>query len=229
MKNKRYICVFDFETDGTDPEICSPVQVAAEILDPKSLKSLAQFESPMKPDNIEDENYVQDHLSTIEWHAKLNGMTVEEIVESWTMAPNTKQVWSDFYDFISAYHMKQRYISSFTAPIPAGYNIVNFDIPIANRLAYQYGFVDNKGQSKIFSRVNKFDVYDMVFTWFENLDEPDKLNMDSMRDFLGMSSENAHDAMQDVKDTSAILRRFLTFQRSLGSVEKFKGAFNGRK
>ena len=34
MPNLQKICVFDLETDGSDPEICSPVQIAAIIVDP---------------------------------------------------------------------------------------------------------------------------------------------------------------------------------------------------
>ena len=32
LKNK--ICVFDLETDGANPNECSPVQIAAVIVDP---------------------------------------------------------------------------------------------------------------------------------------------------------------------------------------------------
>ena len=225
MKNKRYICVFDFETDGKFPETANPVQVAAIILNPRSLEIIAEFESKMRPKDVTGTTYFEDHKDTIEWHAKLHKTTAEKIFEAWKKYPDSKIVWTRFFEFISKYHTRQNNPGSFTAPIPAGYNIVNFDLPIALRLCKQYGFVDTNGNSKMFSKVNKFDVYDIVFSWFENLNEPEKLSMDYIRPFLGMSTDGAHDALQDVKDTTAILVRFLNFQRRLGSVEKFKDCF----
>ena len=38
MINYNKICVFDFETDGSDPKVCSPVQIAAVIIDPIKLE-----------------------------------------------------------------------------------------------------------------------------------------------------------------------------------------------
>jgi DNA polymerase III epsilon subunit-like protein len=217
--------VFDFETDGKFAETANPVQLAAVILHPGSLETIAEFESKMRPKGVTGKTYFEDHKETIEWHAKLHKTTAEKILAAWKKHPDSQVVWTSFFEFISKYHMRQGNIGSFTAPIPGGYNIVNFDLPIAQRLCEQYGFVDTKGNSKIFSKVNKFDVYDIVFSWFENLNEPEKLSMDYMRPFLGMSTDGAHDALQDVKDTTAILVRFLNFQRRLGSVEKFKDCF----
>jgi hypothetical protein len=37
MPNNQKICVFDLETDGKDPLVCSPVQIAAIIVDPIKL------------------------------------------------------------------------------------------------------------------------------------------------------------------------------------------------
>jgi hypothetical protein len=49
--------------------------------------------------------------------------------------------------------------------------------------------------------------------------------MDYLRDYLGMSSEKSHDALQDVKDTANILIRFLVMQRNLSKKIKFEKAF----
>ena len=66
-----------------------------------------------------------------------------------------------------------------------------------------------------------------IYCWFENHAEVNKYNMDYLRDYFGMPSENSHDALQDVKDTANILIRFLKLQRSMIENNKiqFKNAF----
>ncbi len=52
--------------------------------------------------------------------------------------------------------------------------------------------------------------------------------MDYMRDYFGMSQaskDNAHDALQDVKDTANIMIKFMKFQRTLVEKTKFEKAF----
>ena len=49
--------------------------------------------------------------------------------------------------------------------------------------------------------------------------------MDYLRDYFGMETDNAHDALQDVKDTANILIKFLKLQRSLLKKVKFEKTF----
>lgn len=44
MANFQKICVFDLETDGTNPDVCSPVQIAAVIVDPSKLEIVKDSE-----------------------------------------------------------------------------------------------------------------------------------------------------------------------------------------
>ncbi len=44
MKQYNKICVFDFETDGANPNVCSPVQIAALIIDPIKLEVVPNSE-----------------------------------------------------------------------------------------------------------------------------------------------------------------------------------------
>jgi hypothetical protein len=46
MANLQKICVFDFETDGADPDKCSPVQLAALMIDPIKLEIIEDPNSP---------------------------------------------------------------------------------------------------------------------------------------------------------------------------------------
>jgi exonuclease I len=59
--NKNKICVFDFETDGSNPLVCSPVQIAAIMIDPIKLEIISgsEFNANFKPEVLEnDKDYV---------------------------------------------------------------------------------------------------------------------------------------------------------------------------
>jgi hypothetical protein len=55
MANSQKICVFDLETDGANPDICSPVQIAAIIVDPIRLEIIpdSEFNISLKPEAME--------------------------------------------------------------------------------------------------------------------------------------------------------------------------------
>ena len=70
------------------------------------------------------------------------------------------------------------------------------------------------------------DLMQHIYCWFENnADVGNSYSMDFMRDYFGMSKDNAHDALQDVKDTANILIKFLKMQRNLSKKIKFEKAF----
>ena len=52
--NKNKICVFDFETDGANPNECSPVQLAAVMVDPYRLEIIkdSEFNINLKPTKL---------------------------------------------------------------------------------------------------------------------------------------------------------------------------------
>jgi DNA polymerase III epsilon subunit-like protein len=146
--NIKKICVFDFETDGQNPEECNPVQLAAVIVCPRKLKVIddATFESGIKPPNIDDEDYFENHKSTIEWHARISKCSTDDILQRWHNNPAEKDVWPTFLDWLSKYHTKQTRQTIFTAPIACGYNINDFDLPIIKRLATKYGDIQKDGK-----------------------------------------------------------------------------------
>ena len=51
--NRRWIIVFDWETDGKDPYSCNPVELAAVPVDPRTLdiKEDRAFKAVIKPDD----------------------------------------------------------------------------------------------------------------------------------------------------------------------------------
>jgi hypothetical protein len=49
--------------------------------------------------------------------------------------------------------------------------------------------------------------------------------LDTVREYLGISKDGAHDALKDVKDCAMILTRFMRLHRKLCPKISFKGSF----
>ena len=224
MINNRWIIVFDLETDGTDPYSCNAVELAAVPVDPRTLeiKESQAFRVTIKPDGIDDEEYfTKARQDTIAWYAKTRGVEPEDIIKEWKSGQTEKVAWKNFMSYCSKYEVDKRPGQWYTEPIPAGYNIIGFDMPILKRLSEKY-------KTKMpLSTVTKIDMMDILFTWFENLDEPNGMKLDTFRDFFGLkASAQAHEALSDTIDEAKLMVKFLKFHRKQASVSKFKGAFS---
>lgn len=208
--------VFDFETNSTDEQTCNPVQLAAIVIDPRNLEIIPNSEINlfMRPD------FKTNDSETVKWHGKRLNKTPEEILEMWAGYPDPAVVWPEFLKYTRKYHIRQSRQSMHSAPIPAGSNIRRFDIPILDRYHSIYG--DGKD---IFAPRDKIDLLDSFFMWFENSNDLENYKMDTVRDYLGIPKDNAHDALQDVKDSAAIIIRFMKLHRATAEKVKFKGAF----
>ena len=202
MINNRWIIVFDLETDGTDPYSCNAVELAAVPVDPRTLeiKESQAFRVTIKPDGIDDEEYfTKARQDTIAWHAKTRGVEPEDIIKDWKSGQTEKVAWKNFMSYCSKYEVDKRPGQWYTEPIPAGYNIIGFDMPILKRLSEKY-------KTKMpLSTVTKIDMMDILFTWFENLDEPNGMKLDTFRDFFGLkASAQAHEALSDTIDEAKL-------------------------
>ena len=226
MINLKKICVFDFETDSPDPLTCQPVELAAIMIDPRKLSFIegSEFSSMMRPVDIGDEDYYEVHKDTIDWHARTLSKEPMEVLESWKEAPLQKNVWGDFKRYLNMYHITDKRKSIFTAPLAAGANILNFDLPIIQRLSEKYKDVGKRGETKLFYGRDRIDTLLISFLMWENREEPTSYSMDATREFLGMSSEGAHTAIQDVKDTGQLLIRFMRLIRRQTGHVNFKDA-----
>jgi DNA polymerase III epsilon subunit-like protein len=172
---------------------------------------------------IDDEKAIKAGVGPLEEKAlEITRKTREELAK----APLPKTVWKKFAKFCDRYNFKK---TSYYAPIAAGYNINGYDMPIVERMCQQYGPIDEKkGCQKIFNPIFTIDVMQHIYCWFENNQDVKGYSMDYMRDYFGMSEnskENAHDALQDVKDTANLMIKFLKLQRSLLKKVKFEKAF----
>jgi DNA polymerase III epsilon subunit-like protein len=218
MANRDYI-IFDFETGSRNPHKTQPTQIAAIALDGRDLSVKGTFNSEIKP-LLNDEEAIAAGLDPIEDGAlKVTGKTREKLEE----APALKSVWSKFTKFVDQYNWKGE---PFFNPIPVGYNIIGFDLIIVNRLCQEFGPWDKtKDQPKLFSKVYKVDLMDNVFMWTEADPSVKSISMDSLREKMGLSLENAHDALQDVKDTANIFIKLLKTHRAVYQNIEFDKAF----
>jgi len=225
--NKNKICVFDMETDGSDPKICSPVQLAAVMVDPVNLEIIedSEFNIKLKPETLEQDESYQYTTDILDFHAKVKGCSKDDILRDWKTYQSQQHGWDMFVNYLDKYHTRSTKKSQFSAPIAAGYNIYRFDLVIVNRLSNKYNNTNKEGQTDLFYPRDVVDMMNLVFYWFENSNDLKSYTLDNLRDYLGISKDGAHDAMKDVYDTANILIRFLRLHRNLSQKIKFKSAF----
>ena len=218
MSYRDYI-VFDFETGSRNPRKTQPTQLAALALDGRNFKLKGSFNSEIRQ-VLDDEKAIEMGFDPLEDEAlKITGKTREALAK----APMPKTVWKKFCNFVDQYNWKS---TQFFAPIPAGFNIIGFDMIIVDRLCKAYGPYDkDRGQQKLFNKIYKVDMMDNMFMWTEGDPSIKSISMDSLRDRMGLSKENAHDALQDVKDTANIMIKFMKTHRAVYRNLKIDKAF----
>ena len=218
MSYRDYI-VFDFETGSRNPRKTQPTQLAALALDGRNFKLKGSFNSEIRP-VLDDEKAIEMGFDPLDDEAlRITGKTREALAK----APMTKTVWKKFCNFVDQYNWKN---TQFFAPIPAGFNIIGFDMIIVDRLCKAYGPYDkDRGQQKLFNKIYKVDMMDNMFMWTEGDPTVKSISMDSLRDRMGLSKENAHDALQDVKDTANIMIKFMKTHRAVYRNLKIDKAF----
>lgn len=200
------LCVFDFETSSRDKSTTQILQIGAVILNRNNLKIMDEFKLLVKPDDftiIEEEALAVNRLSIAE---------LEKAID-------TSTAWKQFTTWVNKYNKSKHAFNAFDAPIPCGYNINGFDLPIVARYCEKYGPYDIKRKSqKLFHPIHKIDIMDHMFFWMENNADLNKLDLVSLMEYMGFDKEKvagAHDALVDVKNTTEILVKLLTMQRYL--------------
>lgn len=215
----RDIIVFDFETGGRNPLRCQPTQIAAIALDGRNFKLKGEFNSEMRP-ILDDKKAAEAGVDPVEDEAlRITNKTRAGLAK----APLPKGVWKKFVNFVNKYNWKG---TPYFAPIPAGFNIIGYDMKIVDRLCKAYGpWDDKRACQKLFHQIYKIDVMDDVWLWTEGDPDVKSISMDSLRERMGLSSENAHDALQDVKDTANIFIKLQKSRRAVYRNMKFEKAF----
>lgn len=226
MNKKTYIC-FDFETDSVDPYTCNPLQLGAIAIDSDKLEIIpnSTFSSWMRPDDFNRTTYYDKNKSTLDWHCEKQNLTKDNLLSKIENSPPEKTVWEQFIQYLKQYHDRQNNQNFFSSPIPAGFNIIAFDIPIIERLCTKYKNVQKDGGQAIFYKRDIKDLLHIASLWLSPLNELKSLSMDSIRDYLGITKIGGHDAKKDVEDTAKILIRFLNLHKNYAHRFNFKNSF----
>ncbi len=209
------ICFYDLETGGNDPFTCEPIELFAVVVDSQNFaeKENGRFGPVIiKPTDM---NKVQDAALAV------NKITREQLAEG----KDQETVFREFCAFCRMFQAKD---SKWDACYSGGYNIKGFDNIIVNLLCKKYGYVDGDGSAKLFHPSHTFDLMDYSRIYFENTkDGPAGYSLSALLDFMGLSTDKAHTAEQDVLNTLAVLKRMVMFHRKVSerNIEKFRGAF----
>jgi DNA polymerase III epsilon subunit-like protein len=216
--NRNTFIIYDYETGSRNPNKTQPIQLAAIAMDPRTLTFIpgSEFNSMIQP-IWDKEEQAKLELDDIEDGAlEVNKKTREELKS----APQAKVVWNNFITYVKNFNSSGK---DWDSPILVGYNNINFDTIINTRMAKLYGNYDQeKNRCNLFHPIHEIDVQRLLFGWFESDYSLSKYNLDAVRDFFGISKENAHDALQDVLDTGNIFARFLNLQRKMAKNVKWK-------
>jgi DNA polymerase III epsilon subunit-like protein len=197
--NKNILIVIDMETSSLDVATLQPLQIAAVVVDPRSLELGDTFSSLMKP---LDFNNLDPQAMAV------NKIKIEDLEK----APDQKVIWQRFAYFVKQYN---RGHGPHGAPIACGKNIRLFDLPICNRLCRTYENVDKEGVPNLFHRRTILDLEDILWWWFESSEDLPNYAMDTCREFFGLSTVGAHDALTDARQTAEMLVKFLKLHRHL--------------
>jgi DNA polymerase III epsilon subunit-like protein len=219
--NKSKFCCFDFEAGSLNSNFAEPCELAAVIIEPRNLEIVDSFHSFMKPEQWESPYVTND---TMEFHAKNDGLTVTQVIEKWKTYPLQKEVWGKFTEFLRRHNERPNKPSPWSAPVPVGQNILNYDIPIVNRLCKLYGNVDKDGEPNIFNKRYVLDLRHILLMYFENSTELDSFSFDCLREYFGIEKTGAHTALVDTKQTANLFIRFLKLTRWTSEKTKFRGA-----
>ena len=211
------IFVYDLETQSRWANTAEPVEMAGIIVNPDTLLEVedGQFGPVLiKPPqwlNTPDEDQA----------LQVNNLTREQINDEGI----SQEEW--FHQLIDFLRKFQKGNGHWDALVSAGFNIVNYDNIIMNRLALKYGHVDKNGLPMIFHPQHTFDAIDLLRPWFFSNNEIDGYSLKAVSAYLGLENKESHTAMGDIRCTYKIIQRFLNFNKSLAPkyLKQFKGCF----
>lgn len=208
--NKNYICVFDTETGGKFPHKSQVLSLSCLMIDPKRLQIIkgSEFTSYIKPvlDPAECEKLGLEPIQ--EEALKVNNIKLDEIKD----APAMEEVWKRFCNHLSNYTTGT---GDWGKPIPCGYNITSFDLPIINRLCKQYGnWNKDREVGNVFHPRDILDLMNIIWLNHEDDGSTFSISLDNTRKFFNLTSEGAHTSDADCLHTAAILIKWLNWYRS---------------
>ncbi len=202
--NRLNYLSFDFETGGLKPGFNEAISIGAKVYGP-NFEPLGgesgEFYSLMKP----------LHFDRLEPGA----MAVNQIkVSELEVAPDQGATWKAFIKWASQWNVSGK--GTFGGhPHAVGKNIKGFDLLFVDELNKLHA---PKGiEQVIFSKKRMFELEDEMFRWHGFSDELENYKLDDYRVYLGMTSDGAHNAMVDARQTGDIMMRFLKFYKAMAT------------
>ena len=183
MTNKRYFFVVDFETGGLDPQKHDPVQIAVQVLDPKTLKPVSSFVSYMKasPERVSPEALA------------IHGISLDTLAE----APEPEVVFEAMVEFLRPY--QQGLFVAHNAKFD-----YDFMVAWAAKCAFE-GFRLNQ----VFD-YRLICTAQLAFEkWVLHDQTMQRVKLEDITKALKITHAKAHDALSDVEATGEVLRRAL--------------------
>ena len=249
--NYQDIIFFDFETTSINPHRAQPTQLAAVAIHGRKLEIQENvFNSYIQPIWDEEECARLDLDVVTDEVLEKTHIDKEELKK----APAIRSVWQQFQQYVNRYNPKKtkwgapiragmnidRYDNIIIDRICGGHfrsaknqldkmatgGIIPLEGGVKLPEPYGFGPWDNERQeTTLFYPRDSVDLLRVLWMWTENLMEVKSLSMDAMREWLGLSTDRAHDAKQDVIDGATILIKFLKLHRHFAPKVKFKGSF----
>ena len=205
----RDLIVYDFETTNKNPHKCQATQLAGLAIDPRTFRLKGTFNSEIWAEMDDDKAIALGFDPTAE-EALMKTRKTREMISA---APPLRGVWDKWCNFVNKHNWKG---TSYFAPIRCGYNILQFDDIILNKMAKVLGPWDKDyHRNTLFNTAFKFDLMDNMWAWTEGDPSVKSISMDNLRIRMNLKSTMAHDALQDVKDTANIMIKMMKTHRAV--------------
>lgn len=151
--NRNDIVFFDFETTGLNPYTCQPIEFACVCIDGRRLEIREEsiFSSLIQP-IFDEEKCAALNLSPMSLDVeKKTGISIDML----RSAPTIDVVWPQIIQYIKRWNPSG---SKWNAPIKAGFNIVNYDNVIVDRLCGGHNailkkHIENVANTKAFAGI----------------------------------------------------------------------------
>lgn len=204
MRNSANIIFFDTESGGLDVDTLEILSIAGKAFSGITLqefpKEEGEFYSLMKP--LDFNNISQKALD-------VNKITIAQLRD----APERGLVLQAFSKYCAKFNK-----GNFGFPIGGGKNILNFDLPILNRV-FKFHGIKYPFNQRVSLELEHF----LYFYTNQSQEELPNIKLDTLVKFFGFNIKGStHNAMTDTKITAALIIKFLKLGRHFEKNIKFR-------
>ncbi len=183
MDFKKDLLLIDLETTGLDASKHEIIQIAALLLDKKTLKEKGVFSSYIRPSRWKNRDLESMKVNGIKWDQVKDAQGLQKVL----------------YQFDELFHPKSVILSYYGGPVDMDFLRIaykkvkmdwNFDYHYFNLWCVFYAYLASKNLLKNKKKFAGFEMEDL------------------MKKFI-IKSQNRHDALEDCRIEAEILRKLL--------------------